>query len=382
MSLIFNDNFEIRAPKPFEERIAVNTINDLTLLDSNYNWENMYVWVRSKKNFYYKKDNTLGTNINDWDVFKGYLVNSTDIIYDGLTGSSAIFIGTTLSLSLPNVISASTIGSSSSIPIITFDNKGRIINVTSSNIFFDSNRYTSRSGLPEVLVGSNNLNDFINTYFFPDRNPILNLYTDTTSTYREIGDSSNLTFTYSIVKKTYGISSITLNGDNIIPDTSIANDSSLYNTNFTSTYSYTTPTAGTYTNTIVDSKGNTVTKNIVVTYNKSIYSGLISGTAPSIDTNTIINNFIDYKITKTYSYTLTNLSNYVSITGSYFFVAIPTDIALNNVPKFNVNGFYDNDWTCVTVSNALNRFGVVSGDYQVWYSNNKIYSNYYSFNMS
>ena len=77
MSFIINTNFDVRFPIPIDGRLIVESVDGLTpslvSLEVPYNYDNMIVWVRDEKAFYYLIDIPTqgGSTASDWVKFSG-----------------------------------------------------------------------------------------------------------------------------------------------------------------------------------------------------------------------------------------------------------------------------------------------------------------------
>ena len=77
MAFIINTNFNVNAPEPIDIRLIVDRVDGVTAslvsLDTGYNYNNMFVWVREEKAFYYLIDtpSELGATVSDWTKFSG-----------------------------------------------------------------------------------------------------------------------------------------------------------------------------------------------------------------------------------------------------------------------------------------------------------------------
>ena len=81
--------------------------------------------------------------------------------------------------------------------------------------YFDSQRPTTRSGIPVVNASGTTVDDFLNAYFFPDVPPTSSLSVPTPT--RQFGDQTSGVTTWSVTKGTNDISLIEMdnNGDGI-----------------------------------------------------------------------------------------------------------------------------------------------------------------------
>jgi hypothetical protein len=74
---------------------------------------------------------------------------------------------------------------------------------------FDSNRTTTRSGIPAVNVGGATVKQFLEGYFFPSVPPTVSISGGAT---RYFGNNASFTLNWSVTRRTLPITSITVNG--------------------------------------------------------------------------------------------------------------------------------------------------------------------------
>lgn len=80
---------------------------------------------------------------------------------------------------------------------------------SSGDLTFDSNRTTTRSGIPAVNVGGTTIKQFLEGYFFPSVPPTVSISGGGT---RMFGNNAALTLNWSVTRRTLPITSITVNG--------------------------------------------------------------------------------------------------------------------------------------------------------------------------
>jgi hypothetical protein len=140
--------------------------------------------------------------------------NLSDIQFRQLTGDTLNLSGTTnfsgILKSKGVEIDATFSGITGSV-LTYIDGKIRLApqNGLNGDINFDSNRITTRQGIPSVNVGGTTVKDFLEGYFFPSIPPIALISGGGT---RLFGNNSNLTLNWSVTRKTLPITSITVNG--------------------------------------------------------------------------------------------------------------------------------------------------------------------------
>lgn len=109
MAIIINEGFDVNAPSTIDRRLIVDradgTTSSLVSLTPQYNYPNMYVWVKDEKVFYYLNDivddnGSPGATLSDWaqasggvsgcaksgyvsgDYFSGPVVASASVVFD------------------------------------------------------------------------------------------------------------------------------------------------------------------------------------------------------------------------------------------------------------------------------------------------------------
>ena len=71
MSTPAYSDFHVKAPVPIDRRLYADTVNDLTSFTTAHNFENMVVFVRDVKKFYYLITDATGSALSDWQEMQG-----------------------------------------------------------------------------------------------------------------------------------------------------------------------------------------------------------------------------------------------------------------------------------------------------------------------
>jgi hypothetical protein len=79
MAIIINEAYDVNVASPIDKRLIVDRVDgteSLVSLIPQYNYPNMYVWVKEEKAFYYLKDivddiNNPGATVSDWEQASG-----------------------------------------------------------------------------------------------------------------------------------------------------------------------------------------------------------------------------------------------------------------------------------------------------------------------
>lgn len=216
-----------------------------------------------------------------------------------------------------------------------------------SDADFDSDRPTTRSGIPSVNVGGDTVTEFLEEYFFPSVPPSASISSSTS--VKQFGDDSSETLSWSVTRNTQLITSITIdnNGDgtyNITITPTGESQSGTENAQFTSSeYSPslgTTQTSLTYRIRVEDEINDVDTNTTSITWRHKRYWFKDSTFYTSSDASTIesiMNSSSNNEFTTNKSKTLNNYS----FTNEYFYYAYPKHFG---VPTFTVNGLVNNAW--------------------------------------
>lgn len=351
-------------------------------------------------------------------TYSNYKINIKINNNSGLTFSSDN------SISLPNVISATNISniSNKSINITQIDNKGRIVGYTVSNYesyiklkeldsqtasvvsnlilpnnstnkisdgvfkinLFNGNRPITRSFLEGYQPNTDDINEFLESVFYPSVPPTLSITTP--NLYKEYGSSVTTPITWSVTKKTYGIASINVNNTFIGVPSNISMDSSVNGTIATATLNQNSiqNQPSIFTLSVSDTTGASYSSSITVNWGNKRYWGRVDLTSignpdltsnPSLSylvTNIVTDNLIlnldGAGVGSGSEITLTLNKSYNNIDGSgeYLLFAFPTSFG---TPNFTVNGLPNTAFTKVRSNSTFtNTHGYVA-NYDVWVSN-------------
>ena len=365
---------------------------------------------------------------------KGKMLSS-DVAGSGLTYSnykinikinnnSGLTFSNDGSLSLSNIISSTNISNlnNKSINITGVDNKGRITGYTVSNydsfiklqeldsptasivtkiilpnnstqnvsdgIFkinlFNGNRPITRSFLEGYQPNTSDINQFLESVFYPSVPPTLNLTTPTP--YKEFGSNVSTSLTWTVTKKTYGISTIKINNTFISVPSSISSDIAPSGTVGTATVNQNAiqNQPSPFNLIVTDTTGSSYSTQIIVNWANKRYWGKIDLTSignpdltsnPSLSylvTNLINNNIIlnldgagvgsgnELALNRNKSY------NGIDGAGQYLIFAFPSSFG---TPTFTVNGLPNTAFTKVWNNVAFTNFYNYTINYDVWVSN-------------
>lgn len=341
-----------------------------------------------------------------------------------INSNSGLTFSSDGTLYLQNVVTATSISNSTnkSINITDIDEKGRIIGYTISNYdsfikinekdsptqsivsnfvlpnnstgfisdgiykinLFNGKRPITRNFLSGYNPNTEDINEFLESVFYPSVPPTLSLSTPTPT--KEFGSNIATTLQWSVTKQTYGISTIKINSTFISVPPNISSDSSTIGTvvNGSVILNATQNVSTVFTLSVTDTKGNVFNTSITVSWGNKRYWGkvdlssinnpdltlfpnLVYQVANVITDNLILNldgagvgtgNEIAFNRNKTYI----NMNG----VGDYLIFAYPSSFGS---PTFTVNGLastaFTNIWSSVPFTNS-NGYIV---NYDVWISN-------------
>lgn len=142
--------------------------------------------------------------------------NLSDVQFRQLTGDTLTMSGTTNfsgTLKSKGVeIDATLTGATSAVTgsVLTYlAGKIRLAPSSGGDSAFDSNRTTTRSGIPAVNVGGSSVKQFLEGYFFPSVPPTALI---TGGGTRQFGNNAGFTLNWTATRQTQPITSITVNG--------------------------------------------------------------------------------------------------------------------------------------------------------------------------
>lgn len=238
---------------------------------------------------------------------------------------------------------------------------------SSGNATFNGNRPITRNvtGLTGVNLGTNNVNDTLEALLYPAENPTISLSGGNT---REFGSSNSVTLTYTVTKKTYGISTINVNSNNITVGSSVDEDTDssgstqIGNIIVTATQNINT----TFTSSVEDNQGNTNTSNSTVTWRHKIYWGRHSTFTPPNDAEILALTGASVGTGNQFSTSWNKTYNNINGSGDYLVFAAPTSFG---TPSFNVNGLPNSAFTKIRDNSAFINANGYSENYDVWITN-------------
>lgn len=211
---------------------------------------------------------------------------------------------------------------------------------------FNTNRPTTRSGIPVVNVGGDTVTEFLEEYFFPSVPPTCNL--TVTNASREMGDNAGSTLNWSVTRNTYAISEINLdtNGDGNYNQTVTPtgnNQSGTATPTFTNA-EYNPPIETTQTNItyrlmVKSSIDEQATNTAQITWRHKRYwfnNTTVYNVGSDAQLNTLMLNG-NSELATNKSKTFTNYT----LNQQYFYYAYPKSFGL---PTVNVNGLRNTAW--------------------------------------
>ena len=240
---------------------------------------------------------------------------------------------------------------------------------------FDSNRTTTRSGIPAVNVGGDTVKEFLEGYFFPAVKPSSTL--TATNNSKEFGDTSTGTLNFLVRKETYPLISVGLDttGDGSYnepdPPPSYPLNSD-YSGSFTYTYNNSLPsppngtdqTSVTYKGTGKDEENNVTNSTATVTWRNRRYYFLDNTLYTESDGSALQN--IAHGLTGSQAELSTTRNKNLTLTfnNEFFYYMYPKSFG---EPSFAVNGLPNNAWGNPSIGTL----------FEITYVNTKGYSNTY-----
>jgi hypothetical protein len=305
------------------------------------------------------------------------------------TAISAKFDGRVIGVTAINSNELVTLGqlsasmSNSSLSISDTDNNPNITNVnkliypnnsiiaSGSNTvevnIFNGNRTVTRSGIPAVNVGTRNINEFLEEYFFPAVPPTLSLTNNGSS--KQFGDGNPIILSWSVTKNTRGISAITVSGNFITVSNTINDDNDTYGAIQTGTISQSININinNTFNMQAKDTSNNIYNTTTTVTYYNKRYWGVISSyTAPS-DSQIIAATGAGIGSGSEFATSYNKTYNGINGNGNYLFFAHPT--SFGSSPTFTINGLPNTAFTKIRSNSAFINSNGYTASYDVWITN-------------
>lgn len=241
----------------------------------------------------------------------------------------------------------------------------------SASIAFDSNRPVTRTTWPYGLtLGKTTLTDTMEALLFPPEVPIAALSIVGGNT-REMGATTSVTLSYTATKKTYGLTTINVDGSLITPNTSVDQDSD------TNGNSQTGTKAGTaaanidtiFNMSVVDNQGNTGTSSATLQYrNKRFW--FVTDQDLTAMTDSAISAVINGLTSSNYEFDGGNrqMTKTLSPSGQYIYMVWLQSYG-GTPDDFVVNQLANNDWT--TKDFAYQNVNGYSATFRLAKSNNQ-----------
>lgn len=222
-----------------------------------------------------------------------------------------------------------------------------------SDADFDSNRPTTRSGIPSVNVGGTTVTEFLEEYFFPSVPPDSSISVSPSN--REFGDNSIATITWYAVRNTQPITSISIDNDGdttyninigiIDGNSQNGTETGIFTESEYNPVQGTTQTTITYRIRVEDEIGDINISSTQIRWRHKRYWFKNSSSFTSLDATTIQTEMLNNSENELASIKDKVLNNY-TLNGEYFYYAIPKHFG---VPTFIVNGLTNNAWGNETI---------------------------------
>lgn len=269
--------------------------------------------------------------------------------FQQLSGSTLIlsgetnFIGTLKSKNIEIDASVSDINSMTG-HVLTFLPSGKIaLAPTSATQLFDSNRTTTRQGIPNVNVGGNTIVDFLEGYFFPSVPPSPTL--SVSPSIRQFGNSSTGNLNWSVVRNTNPITSIIVDGQSFIPT---GNNQSGVKPYSVSAANH-TPATGTTQRTqvynmTVQTASETVNTNTNITWRHRRFwfkSSIVYNTSNTVALNNLLLSLTDTN--REFATNRTKTFSPIAFSSEFFYYAYPKSFGFG-ASQYIVNGLVNNAW--------------------------------------
>ena len=130
----------------FDSKNHVNTLNDAVVSDIDYNYENMVIFVKNEKSFYYLKDGALGNVTNHWQK-----ITSTSAMFNPFDALIPYAIGETCAVgtNMFICIGVTAVGESPS----TTPNKWLSVGATSkfTQSYINQTSFTINHSIPDAI---------------------------------------------------------------------------------------------------------------------------------------------------------------------------------------------------------------------------------------
>ena len=242
----------------------------------------------------------------------------------------------------------------------------------SSGLKFNGNRTVTRPGLPAINTGDSTVTKWLDSYFFPEPAPVVNISPTIGNSleYMSAGAALTTSLTWTVTRplQSSAITSITVNGTSITPDPIVEGatqsgtlTSQTLNRNIVTTYAITGINASTYTS----------TKTTTIQWYWKRYWGAFLSDYPPTDVRFSISDVQILALTGAgvgsgSELSTTLVKNYDNITagGKYLVFVWPTAFGQ---PTFVINGLVSTAFTKARSNTFVNASGG-SNNYDVWVS--------------
>jgi hypothetical protein len=227
---------------------------------------------------------------------------------------------------------------------------------------FDSNRATTRAGIPSVNVGGSSINQFLEGYFFPSVPPSAGISGGGT---RQFGNNAGFTLSWTATRRTQPITSITVNGLSVASGFFSALPVNGSVTSGTSATIATPNNNQTY-NMVVTTASETVNASTSIAFShKRYFYGDNQNIIPFSDTNTSTNvNLYDLANAEFAGGKAKGAFN-ITLAAQFFYYVYPTAFG---AAAFTINGLSNTDFTFKDFV-FVNPFGF-STSFRMYRSNN------------
>lgn len=90
--------------QPYDKRIHVDTLSDLTSADTKFNYENMLVFVKSEKTLYFLKDGLNGSELSNWQKFELVDLTFAPYVSKAYTVGQPVTVGNSIFICIDDAI--------------------------------------------------------------------------------------------------------------------------------------------------------------------------------------------------------------------------------------------------------------------------------------
>jgi hypothetical protein len=227
---------------------------------------------------------------------------------------------------------------------------------------FDSNRVTTRAGIPSVNVGGVTVNQFLEGYFFPSVPPSPSI---SGGGVRQFGNNAGFTLSWTATRRTQPITSITVNGLSVAPGFFSALPVNGSVTSGTSATIATPNNNQTYNMTVTTASESVNASTSVTFSHKRYFYGDTQDIIPFSDANTTTNVNLYDPANAEFAGGKTKGAFNITLAGQFFYYVYPTAFG---AAAFTINGLSNTDFTFKDFV-FVNPFGF-STSFRMYRSNN------------